>query len=1349
MSSSAVASSQATASGRSAGPPAAPHSPRWWQVTWSVPAAIRALRATIVLPLLFALTDRVIRDPQMTLFAVFGGFATLIVTTFAGTRRDKAIAHLGLALAGTVVISVGTLAGTAGWLAVLLTIPVAFATYFAGSAGPNAAAGVTGTLFAFVLPLASAAPVSVLPSRLAGWWLASAAGTAAVLLVAPRPAGDRLRAQTGALAALLAGQLNAAISGLPEAADATAATAAKHDLLNAFDATPYRPIGLAAADQGLASLIHLLEWCASLIADATDGHIDLTVAAAADRTLLAVSADTLRRVAAVMAGERGETSLDAVWQARLDSAAHLHDVTGDPASAVREADAAYHAQAIGVAVSAAFGDALVAARQATPAQIAEQRRNWVANLPVAQRDGPEPGGADAERITIPGTPARASAAISADASLRSVWFRNSARGAIALAAAVAVARITDVQHAFWIVLGTLSVLRTSAAATGATALRALAGTAAGFVIGAVLLLGIGTSPLALWVAFPVAILVAAYTPGTAPFAAGQAAFTITIVVLFNLLAPAGWVVGLLRVEDVAIGCAVSLVVGYLFWPRGVSAVVGDNLADAFRRGSDYLSDAARWALGESPTRPQRAVAALAAGYRLDDAVRGYLTEQGSKRVSKQDLWMLLMAALRLRLTAHSMASLPLRTDPHADDSGLHTALEEQLAGLADFYQRLADLVSRPGTRHAGPGAAGAAGQQHQRRFATALRRRLGLPVRRPVGRAPPRPSGKSRRRPAWPGHPARRGAAQAVVALAMPVLALRPGRPRWSRPGRGGSPGWGSSDRTAATATTTGRRAGRAVGGGSGGGRRGVRADRELLGPPLRYRFADDPVDLGRVVRSPAPAAGRPARRARPGARGSARPLDSSASRSSRATSASIVAWVASANGRLDKPPPPPPRNDRAAFGVADRPEGLGEPELADHLRRQVGRRGQVVGGAGRALAELHQLGGAAAEPHGQGVVQVVLAVQVALDQRQLLGDAERLPGRQDRDLRHRIGVLGQRGHEGVPGLVHGDGVLLLGQQDVRALPASEQDPVPGVVEVGGGQDLAVARGPRRWRPRWPGWPGRRRRTPGCRGRPRSGRRRAPSFLSRQCTVRIAARSSSVGSGIVTCRSNRPGRSSAGSRTSGRLVAPSTTIPEVMSKPSISDSSWLSVCSRSSLATTAPEPARRCPIASISSTKMIAGARLASLGEQVANPGGANADEHLHEAGAGDREERHRGLAGHRPGQQRLAGAGRSDHQHAPRGHRAGPLVPLGIAQEVDDLGDFVLGAFVAGHIGEAWCSAARRRRPSPASARRPSRPAANCRSCGPSGGTGTARCRTAAPRRSAAPAGCRRRNWKRHRRWC
>ena len=49
-----------------------------------------------------------------------------------------------------------------------------------------------------------------------------------------------------------------------------------------------------------------------------------------------------------------------------------------------------------------------------------------------------------------------------------------------------------------------------------------------------------------------------------------------------------------------------------------------------------------------------------------------------------------------------------------------------------------------------------------------------------------------------------------------------------------------------------------------------------------------------------------------------------------------------------------------------------------------------------------------------------------------------------------------------------------------------------------------------------------------------------------------------------TRRSKRPGRVKAGSRDSGRFVAARMMTPLFPSNPSISVSSWLSVCSRSS-----------------------------------------------------------------------------------------------------------------------------------------------------------------------------------------
>jgi hypothetical protein len=63
---------------------------------------------------------------------------------------------------------------------------------------------------------------------------------------------------------------------------------------------------------------------------------------------------------------------------------------------------------------------------------------------------------------------------------------------------------------------------------------------------------------------------------------------------------------------------------------------------------------------------------------------------------------------------------------------------------------------------------------------------------------------------------------------------------------------------------------------------------------------------------------------------------------------------------------------------------------------------------------------------------------------------------------------------------------------------------------------------------------------------------------------------------------------------SGRLVAAMMTTPSAGSKPSISLSIWLSVCSRSSCPPPRPAPRLR-PMESISSTKMMAGACLRAV----------------------------------------------------------------------------------------------------------------------------------------------------------
>jgi hypothetical protein len=529
-----------------------------------------------------------------------------------------------------------------------------------------------------VLPAASPGTISMVPDRLAGWWLASFAGTAAVLMLSPRRGKDNLRAAASKLAAALGDQLDAALRGAASEDQLTVLSAAKYDLFAQFTATPYRPTGLTPPDEALANLVELLEWCTALVSDMVRERTDLRDASADERALLESADAVLRDVASLLAGGDAHPDVGCLERIQADSLASLAQRAAERTDARQDARISFHAHTIAVAVRASAIEALVAARRADPNSVAAGRRRQDGESTLASR-----------------TPRRVSNIVAAareQASVRSVWFVNSLRGAIALAVAVAVADLSSVQHGFWVVLGTLSVLRTNASATGSIAWRALLGTAIGFVIGGAFLLAIGSDSSALWVALPIAVFVAAYTPGTAPFAIGQAAFTVTIAVLFNLLMPVGWKVGVLRIEDVALGCGVSIAVGALFWPRGVSAVVGDDLADAFRSGASYLTQAVEWASGSRAVKPDSAMAANAAASRLDDALRSYLAEQGTKRIQMQELWRLVGGSLRLRLTAHGVASLPHDATGVA---GARAALGHRAKTLAAWYERLAEMLGRP------------------------------------------------------------------------------------------------------------------------------------------------------------------------------------------------------------------------------------------------------------------------------------------------------------------------------------------------------------------------------------------------------------------------------------------------------------------------------------------------------------------------------------------------------------------------------------------------------------------------------------------------------------------------------
>ena len=75
-------------------------------------------------------------------------------------------------------------------------------------------------------------------------------------------------------------------------------------------------------------------------------------------------------------------------------------------------------------------------------------------------------------------------------------------------------------------------------------------------------------------------------------------------------------------------------------------------------------------------------------------------------------------------------------------------------------------------------------------------------------------------------------------------------------------------------------------------------------------------------------------------------------------------------------------------------------------------------------------------------------------------------------------------------------------------------------------------------------------------------------------------------------------------------------------------------------------------------------AHLPSRLEQITDPAGADAHEHLHEVRAADRQEGHPGLAGDGTGDQGLTGARRADEQHSLGDTGADLGVFLGLLEE-------------------------------------------------------------------------------------
>ena len=322
------------------------------------------------------------------------------------------------------------------------------------------------------------------------------------------------------------------------------------------------------------------------------------------------------------------------------------------------------------------------------------------------------------------------------------------------------------------------------------------------------------------------------------------------------------------------------------------------------------------------------------------------------------------------------------------------------------------------------------------------------------------------------------------------------------------------------------------------------------------------------------------------------------------------------------------------------------------------------------------------AEQHRQLAQQIVPRHQVAILERQLHRVAERAEAAlHDRDLVHRIEARQHGRDDRVARFVIRDDLALLRAHDALLLETRDQ-PIDRRLEVlRPDRGLVVARREQRRlvdevREIGAGKSG------GARRDDPAGPRRATTFTPFAWMRRISSRPLTSGLSTSTWRSKRPGRSSAGSSTSGRFVARhdddalARVEPVHLGEQLVERLLALLVAADRALHARLAE---RVELVDEDDARRLGFGLL----EEIANAGGADADEHLDELRSAQAEERHVRFAGDRARQQRLAGSRRADEQHALRDAAAEVGVLLRGLQELDDFLQLVLGLVDARDIRE------------------------------------------------------------------
>jgi uncharacterized membrane protein YccC len=155
--------------------------------------------------------------------------------------------------------------------------------------------------------------------------------------------------------------------------------------------------------------------------------------------------------------------------------------------------------------------------------------------------------------------------------------------------AATLSEVLPLTRSYWLVLTVGIILKPDYGSVFARAVQRGVGTVAGAVLGAVILV---VTPYGPWLLLPFGLF-AALLPYAKARNFGLAATFLTplVVLLIDLLAPAGWRLAEDRLIDTVLASAVVLLVGYAPWPSAWQAHLPGQFAGALRAVSAYADEA--------------------------------------------------------------------------------------------------------------------------------------------------------------------------------------------------------------------------------------------------------------------------------------------------------------------------------------------------------------------------------------------------------------------------------------------------------------------------------------------------------------------------------------------------------------------------------------------------------------------------------------------------------------------------------------------------------------------------------------------------------------------------------------